>query len=195
MAKMEWEIGHLHLRLGLIWSMAVSSLKVRIGRSFLTALTICTATSFMMYLLASVKGEGESEGQSWTLMLALALVVSAAGVLNAMLMSVSQRYREIGTIKCLGALDSLVLFSVLLEAAFLGLCGAVVGVVFGFVIALLLGMADFGWAVFSMVDWPMLPLKVLGVFAVGMVLTTLGAAVPAWVASKMPPVDAMRGEK
>jgi ABC-type lipoprotein release transport system permease subunit len=36
---------------------------------------------------------------------------------------------------------------------------------------------------------------VLLVFVVGMALTTLGAAVPAWIAAKMPPVEAMRGEK
>lgn len=195
MARAGWEIGRLHLSFRLVWAMAVSSLRVRMARSFLTGLTICVATSFMMYLLAAPKQEGEAEAQSWALMLALALVVSAAGVLNAMLMSVSQRYREIGTIKCLGALDSLILYSVLLEAAFLGLCGAAVGVVVGFLIAFLLGVADYGAAVFAQIGWAMLPLKVLGVFAVGMVLTTLGAAAPAWVASRMPPVEAMRGEK
>ena len=195
MAKTTWETGKLKLRFDLVWEMAMSSLKVRIGRALLTTLTICTATSFMMYLMAAPRTEAPTEQESWTLMLTLALVVSAAGVLNAMLMSVSQRYREIGTIKCLGALDSLVLWSVLVEAAILGLFGAIVGVVVGFVIAILLGMGDYGLGVFGRIDWLLLPLKVLGVFLVGMSLTTVGAAVPAYIASKMPPVEAMRGEK
>ena len=37
--------------------------------------------------------------------LGLALLVAFVGILNAMLMSVTERFREIGTMKCLGALD------------------------------------------------------------------------------------------
>ncbi len=195
MAKAQWEIGHLHLRWDLVWSMAISSLKVRLGRSLLTGLTIGTSTAFMMYLLTMPRESNAVEQQSWNLMLALALVVSAAGVLNAMLTSVAQRYREIGTIKCLGALDSLVLYSVLLEAALLGLVGAVAGVIVGAIISVLLGLADFGTSVFQHISLNKIPQHVLFVFLVGMLLTTVGASVPAWIASKMPPVEAMRGEK
>ncbi len=193
--KTTWEIGKLHLRMDLVWAMAKSSLRVRMVRSMLTGLTICVATSFMMYLLTQPRSDSSTEQQSWYLMLVLALVVSAAGVLNAMLMSVAQRYREIGTIKCLGALDSLVLFSVLVEAALLGLVGAVIGVVIGAILSILQGLGDFGGAVFQHVQFDYWYLKIPIVFGVGMVLTTLGAAVPAWIASKMPPVEAMRGEK
>ena len=195
MARAQWEIGRLHLRFSLVWAMAMSSIRVRIGRSMLTGLTITTATAFMMYLMATPRTGGGDEGQSWGLMLALALVVSAAGVVNAMLMSVTQRIREIGTFKCLGALDSLVLMSVLAESALLGLVGAGAGVVAGLIIAFILGIADAGLAFFGRVEWLWLPLQVLAVFAVGMFLTTFGAAVPAYMASKMPPVEAMRGEK
>jgi ABC-type antimicrobial peptide transport system permease subunit len=194
-ATTEWQIGHLELRANLVWFMAVSSLKVRIARSFLTGLTITTATAFMMYLLTMPRTGDPTERQSWYLMLGLSLVVSTAGVLNAMLMSVSQRYREIGTMKCLGALDSLVLYSVLAEAAILGLVGAVAGVVVGTVLSLLLGLAAHGTALLSYLQWAALPVKVAVVFLVGMVLTTVGASVPAWIAAKMPPVEAMRGEK
>ena len=190
-----WEIGHLKLRMEVVWSMAVSSLRVRLFRSFLTCLTITVATSFMMYLLTMPRQSEPSEQQSWYLMLTLALIVAAAGVLNAMLMSVSQRYREIGTIKCLGALDSMVLYSVLLEAAMLGLVGAVAGVVVGGIISVLLGLVQHGGEAFAQLETSGLLLKVLFVFFVGMALTTLGASIPAWVAAKMPPVEAMRGEK
>ncbi len=219
MTTREWEIGQLHLRWDLVWQMAMSSLKVRIMRSFLTCLTIATATAFMAYLLSSPRQTGDpAEMQSWLLMLALALIVSGAGVLNAMLMSVAQRYREIGTIKCLGALDSLVLYSVLVESAVLGLFGAVAGLVGGLIVSLLLGMADFGLGYIGtffvghvppeeMPNWLSAMfsggmnrlLWLLGtavfVFLVGMMLTTFGASVPAYIASRMPPVDAMRGEK
>lgn len=195
----QWEIGRLKLRPRLIWSFAMSSLKVRIGSAFLTTLTITTATAFMMYLLTAPRNtEGSAtEQQSWMLMLVLALLVSAAGVLNTMLMSVTQRYREIGTIKCLGALDALVLMSVLLEAAVLGLIGAVIGAVIGLVVALILAVADLGLGLFGDggISLLWLPVNLLAVFLVGMALTTFGAAVPAYIAAKMPPIEAMRGEK
>lgn len=192
---MAWQIGQLKLRPEIVWAMAISSLKVRLPRTLLTTLTISTATAFMMWLLTAPKAADATERQSWSLMLVLCLVVSGVGVLNTMLMSVTQRYREIGTIKCLGGLDSLVLLSTLLESAILGLAGGVAGAVIGGVVAIGLGVLDFGRAVFEHISPGLLPLHALLVLAVGMVFTTLGAAVPAWMAAKMPPIEAMRGEK
>jgi ABC-type antimicrobial peptide transport system permease subunit len=200
-SQSEWEIGSLKLHPEVVWSIAMSSLRLRITRSTLTVLTIATATAFMMYLMTMAGGANvdpetaATEHQSWILMMVLALVVSAAGVLNTMLMNVTQRYREIGTMKCLGALDSFILLSVLLEAAALGLVGAVVGVVLGLIIASLLALADFGAAFLAHMAISGLAFKILFVFLVGMVLTTFGAAIPAFIASRMPPMDAMRGEK
>lgn len=190
-----WQIGSLKLRLDVVWSVALSSLKLRFARSILTVMTISTSTAFMMYLLTMAKTGDAAEEQSWYLMMILSLVVSAAGVLNTMLMSVTQRYREIGTMKCLGALDSFVLLSVLVEAAVLGLVGAVIGVAAGLVISGLLSLADHGREFIAHMQASRLALKILGVFVIGMGLTTFGASIPAWIASKMPPMDAMRGEK
>ena len=195
MPATKWQIGQLHLRGSLVWAFAVRSVRVRLGRAALTCLTIATATAFMMYLLTMPRSGDATDRQGWSLMLAMALVVATAGVLNAMLMAVSQRYREIGTMKCLGALDSLVFASVLLEAAFVGGAGAAGGVLAGTAISLGLGLLQHGGAVFEHLQFGYLPLKVLSVFAVGMLLTTAGASVPAWVASRMAPVEAMRGEK
>lgn len=213
-AQRTWEIGKLTLRWDLVWSLAMSSLRVRLGRATITGLTITTATAFMMYLLtmpfedpnaptaAGVAGwmglratKSPAEIQGFILMLVLSLLVAAAGVLNTMLMSVSQRYREIGTIKCLGALDQLVLMSVLVEAALLGLIGAVIGVVIGSSISLLLSVVDYGGSFLSHFNYHWIIFKILFVFLVGMALTTFGAAVPAYIAARMPPIEAMRGEK
>jgi ABC-type antimicrobial peptide transport system permease subunit len=191
----QWEVGSLTLKPDVVWSMALSSLKLRIGRSFLTVLTIATSSAFMMYLLTMPRKGDVTEQQSWTLMMVLALVVSTAGLLNTMLMSVTQRYREIGTMKCLGALDSFVLLSVLLEAVLLGAAGALIGIVGGFVISALLAFADFGVSFLGHMRLSWLFLKIVAVFLTAMALTTVGASIPAWIASKMPPMDAMRGEK
>lgn len=190
-----WDIGHLKLSPEVVCSMAVNSLRQRISRAVLTLLTISTATAFMMYLLTMPLSTDEADQQSWGLMMVLSLVVSGAGVLNTMLMSVTQRYREIGTMKCLGALDAFILWSVLLEAAILGLVGAIAGAIVGLVISILLALADHGGEVFAAMQLDGLFGKFGFVFLVGMLLTTLGAAFPAYIASKMPPMDAMRGEK
>jgi len=190
-----WDIGSLKLSPEVVCSMAINSLRQRIGRAVLTLLTISTATAFMMYLLTMPRSEDPVDQQSWRLMMVLSLLVSGAGVLNTMLMSVTQRYREIGTMKCLGALDTFILFSVLLEAAILGLAGAFAGAIFGLIISILLALADHGTALFSAMQIDGLPGKFIFVFVVGMLLTTLGALFPAFIASKMPPMDAMRGEK
>lgn len=175
--------------------MAVSSLRVRLTRSFLTGLTIATATAFMMYLLLQPHGGEETDRQSWRLMLGLSLVVGLAGVVNAMLTSVAQRLREIGTIKCLGGLDSLILLSVLVEASLIGLAGSGGGVLLGGAVALGLGLATQGPAAIEGLTPGAVALDVALVLLAGMLLTTLGACVPAYVASKLPPIEAMRGEK
>jgi ABC-type antimicrobial peptide transport system permease subunit len=54
---------------------------------------------------------------------------------------------------------------------------------------------DYGGAVFQYIQLGQVPVYALIVFAVGMLFTTLGAAIPAYIAAKMPPIEAMRGEK
>lgn len=190
-----WEIGTLRLSPRLVVEMALTSLRIRLGRTFLTVLTITTCTAFLIHLLTMQREESRDEVEGWMLMLALSLLVSVAGVLNTMLMSVTQRYREIGTMKCLGALDSFVLLAVLVESAMVGFVGAMGGIVCGLLISLTLALADFGPAFMEAVRLDGLGIKVLITAAVGMTLTTLGALIPALIAAKMPPVEAMRGEK
>ena len=110
-------------------------------------------------------------------------------------MSVTQRYREIGTIKCLGALDSFVLWSVLIEAALVGLAGALGGIVAGMIFSVLMGIIENGLQFWAAGGWNGLWWKFSLTLFVGFFLTTFGASIPAWIAAKMPPVEAMRGEK
>ncbi len=190
-----WEIRSLKLRPGLVWTMALSSLRVRVGRTFLTFLTISVVSAFLAFLLSQPRGTEPAEREMLGLMIVLGLLVSAAGVWNAMLMSVTQRYREIGTMKCLGALDRFILFSVMLEAALLGMAGALVGLVLGVLAAFLFGLiGGLGEALGVFSPDRLVRAAVFSVLA-GIVLTALGAAVPAFIASRMPPIEAMRGEK
>ena len=120
--------------------------------------------------------------------------MSFVGILNAMLLSVTERFREIGTMKCLGALDTFIVKLFLIESSFLGVIGAVIGVLIGLVLTLLITTSDFGSAVFRY--FPGFEVLRSGLLAllVGSVLSVAAAIYPAYAAAKMEPVAAMRLE-
>src|SRR5204863_933204 len=70
-------------------------------------------------------------------LLGLALLVAFVGILNAMLMSVTERFREIGTMKCLGAHDSFTIKLFLIESLFQGVVGTVLGILTGLILSIL----------------------------------------------------------
>jgi hypothetical protein len=125
----------------------------------------------------------------------LSLLVCAVGIVNAQLMAVTERFREIGTMKCLGALDSFVLRLFLLEAGMQGLAGSLIGALAGALTGLLVGVIRFGFPAAVSLG-PAEALSSLGVSVlVGFVLSLIGVSYPALVASRMPPVAAMRAEE
>lgn len=97
--------------------------------------------------------------------------------------------------KCLGALDSFVLRLFLLEAAMQGLVAAGLGAVLGAAVALAACWARFGLAGLALADWSGLGASVGTGVAVGVGLSLAGVVYPALVASRMPPVAAMRAEE
>ena len=135
-----------------------------------------------------------AEAQS-TWLVTMSLLVCAVGITNAMLMSVTERFREIGTMKCLGALDKYIVEMFLLEALFQGFAGSVIGCVIGFIASLFSQAFRLGFgAVFS--SFPVVDiLGTLGIaLVVGSVLSVLASIYPAYRAAKMPPAVAMRME-
>jgi ABC-type antimicrobial peptide transport system permease subunit len=124
----------------------------------------------------------------------MSLIVCVVGIANAMLMSVTERFKEIGTMKCLGALDRFVVQLFLLESGFQGLAGALVGSLIGVIGSILLGLKDHGLDLFFY--FPLLGvLKVILLGCVlGMILAVIGASFPAWRAAQLPPAEAMRTE-
>ncbi len=118
---------------------------------------------------------------------ALSLLVGGIGVMNTMLVSVTERTREIGLRKALGAPPGAIRNQFLLEAAVLGLGGGIVGVVLGIVAALVLP-AIIGSSV--VISTPIVFLA-LGV-AVAISLTF--GVYPATRAARLVPIDALRSE-
>ncbi|MEM1211856.1 MAG: ABC transporter permease [Planctomycetota bacterium] len=125
----------------------------------------------------------------------LSFLVCVVGVANAMLMSVTERFTEIATIKCLGAMDRFVMLMFVFEAAIQGVVGGVIGVVLGLLLAGLRGLVDYG----SLVGlaWGQAGLVVVAsglAFVVGLVLATVAAVGPSFVAARLAPMEAMRVE-
>lgn len=145
--------------------------------------------------LAAAEAEslGASPKERWIVM--LSLLVCTVGIVNAQLMAVTERFREIGTMKCLGALDRFILRLFLLEAGMQGLAGSFVGALVGILGALLVGLVRYGLSGTAATSVAGLG-RVLAVsIAVGAGLSLLGVVYPAIVAARMRPVEAMRAQE
>src|SRR5207248_686522 len=115
-------------------------------------------------------------------LLGLALLVAFVGILNAMLMSVTERFREIGTMKCLGALDGFIIRLFLIESLFQGVVGTVVGITIGLLLSIVNASISYGRHAWQNAPVHDLVVSVLVCVAVGIGLTVAGAVYPAWQA-------------
>jgi len=127
-------------------------------------------------------------------LIGLALLVAFVGILNAMLMSVTERFREIGTMKCLGALDSFIIKLFLIESLFQGIVGTILGVLAGLLLSFVSTWSSFGGYAWKNLQWNNLLIGIAICTAVGIILTVAGALYPAWSAARMQPIEAMRSD-
>jgi len=127
-------------------------------------------------------------------LIGLALLVAFVGILNAMLMSVTERFREIGTMKCLGALDGFIIKLFLIESLFQGIVGTVIGIIVGLTLSMAAVSINYGSFAWKNMLWGDLFKAMLMCLTVGVVLTVAGALYPSWRAAKMQPIEAMRSD-
>ncbi len=121
----------------------------------------------------------------------LALIVGGLGVLNTMLMSILERTREIGVLRALGWGRREVLSLILREALLLGVLGGLASIIIGVLLAYLLTLAPLVGSVLQ-------PEWTLGVFiralSIALLLGIFGGLFPAYRATRMQPVEALRYE-
>lgn len=138
---------------------------------------------------------GDDAGDSrivW--LIGLSLLVCGVGITNALLMTVTERYREIATLKCLGARDGTVMGLFVMEGALFGLVGGLLGALLGGLLGLLRLVSEFGTLTFAGVHvWELAFLFVVCAI-MGVLLSAVASLLPSLKAAKMPPLEAMRVE-
>jgi len=146
---------------------------------------------FTVQNLSSITETAAQTTQVFTYLLggisAVSLLVGGIGIMNIMLVSVTERTREIGLRKALGARQSDILHQFGLEAVTLSVAGGIIGLVIG-----VLG----AWGMTTLFNLPLVvsPLNAgLAIAFSGLVGVVFGAY-PAWRAAKLDPIEALRRE-
>ncbi len=123
-----------------------------------------------------------------TIAIALMTLLGAAiGLMNIMLVSVTERTREIGVRKALGATNFNILFQFLIEAVVITIFGGIVGIILGVIVGLTVAHL-IGGAFVMPYNW-----MALGIF-VCIVVGSLSGLYPALKASKLDPIESLRYE-
>lgn len=135
--------------------------------------TIGSVTGLMTVLLTAVA--------------AISLLVGGIGIMNIMLVSVTERIKEIGLRMAIGATPANILMQFLLEAVVLSTVGGAVGVVVGIAGAQTIGSVK-GWPILIQTG------STIGAFAFSAVVGMFFGFYPAWRASKLNPIDCLRYE-
>jgi putative ABC transport system permease protein len=157
----------------------------------LHGITNPTDADFTITSEASLISANTSVDHTLTILLggiaAISLIVGGIGVMNIMLVSVTERIREIGLRKALGATPRVIRRQFLVEASVLGLIGGAVGVVIG-----LLGVAYLPGLIGDPISTS--PTAAVGALAIALAIGVLFGVYPASRAASLAPIDALRSE-
>jgi putative ABC transport system permease protein len=118
---------------------------------------------------------------------AISLAVAGIGIMNVMLVSVSERTSEVGLLKAVGANRRQILAIFLIEAAILSMAGGFLGLLIG------TGLVELGNALYPVVDATTPIWAVAAVMALSLGTGILFGVLPAWRAARLDPVAALQG--
>lgn len=140
----------------------------------------------------SEMSESTEEMTSMTVVLGgiagIALLVGGIGIMNIMLVTVTERTREIGIKKSIGAPRREIVGQFMVEAAILSALGGLIGIALGYLLSLILGKAMYDLILFPSA------LVALGSFGFSVAIGLIFGIYPAVKASNLQPVDALRAD-
>jgi macrolide transport system ATP-binding/permease protein len=146
---------------------------------------------FTVRNLSEIAAASESATQVMTMLLlavaSISLLVGGIGIMNIMLVSVTERTREIGIRMAIGARRIHIMLQFLVEAMLLSATGGVAGIILGILVSKLIS---------SLAEWPTLvsPVAVVGGFVFSAAVGVFFGYYPARKASLLHPIDALRYE-
>jgi putative ABC transport system permease protein len=120
----------------------------------------------------------------------IALLVGAFSVINTMTIAVTERTREIGIRKAIGATDADVLLTFVGEAAMIGALGGLAGIALGLVVVVAIDARSAAGGNLQL--FAISPTVALGAFAFAVLLSVAAGFVPALSAARLPPTVALR---
>lgn len=122
---------------------------------------------------------------------AISLFVGGVGIMNTMYTAVTERKRDIGIMKSIGAKNSHILSLFLIESGMIGVVGGLLGLILGFSISLLVQFIAESMGVVSL-KASFSPFLIMGALIFSFIVGAVSGVTPAVQASKLKPVDALR---
>ncbi|NLG12688.1 MAG: FtsX-like permease family protein [Lentisphaerae bacterium] len=207
-----------HVSWAVTLNVSWAGIKRRFFRSLITMSGVVLAIAFLTYMqvmneivqalveardpvldailqAAGVEIHEESSNDSIVLLIILSLLACFVGIVNSMLMSVTERIKEIGTLKCLGALDGFIVRSYFIESSVQGVAGTCLGCILGLIVSIVVAFSSYKGHVATHFPWVGVFNALLVSLLIGTLLSVSAAILPAYMAAKKQPVDAMRVEE
>jgi putative ABC transport system permease protein len=122
----------------------------------------------------------------------ISLLVAATSIFNVMMMSVTERVREIGILRSIGTQKGEVLRMFIYEAVILGLVGAVIGAIMSLLLGWLVVLAMVGTTEYFFTYQSLIYVPVS--MAIGIAICIFSGVYPAWRAANLDPIEALRAE-
>lgn len=201
MSKKERQVQRLQLPFQVAFHISMQSVRIRFWRSVITAAGTVLGIAFLVSVLTAMmiqRNSGAitdpSERYRMTWLVIMSLLVCLVGITNAMLMSVTERYKEIGTMKCLGAYDIFIVELFFIESALVGFIASVIGWFFGLFAVVLVKLFSEGFKVFGWISYGEVFLYLILSIVIGTLLSVIATIIPAQVAARMPAAAALRVE-
>lgn len=124
---------------------------------------------------------------------AISLLVGALGIANTMVMNILERTQEVGIMKAIGATNTHILKIFLLESGVIGVVGGSIGVIIGYIISKLMNFASARFLGEGILTTHVSPELASFALVFSFIIGVISGLYPAYRASKMDPVAALRG--